>query len=71
MYNGFYIDAIKSAGGGPFSHGGKGLDNIPNFKTLGEIKDSGPAPGGKGHEFVNAETLGERKDSGPAPGQGH
>lgn len=49
----------------------KGLDGFFNGLSIMGIKNSGPSPGGEGHNYVNAQTLGGIKNSVPSPGAGH
>ncbi|KAL5707096.1 hypothetical protein ACHQM5_025186 [Ranunculus cassubicifolius] len=52
----------------------KGIDSffgVFNGLSIMGIKNSGPSPGGEGHNNVEAQTLGGIKNSGPSPGGGH
>lgn len=61
------IETGNSASGGAVQ-----VVGFVDWLGLGAIKDSGPSPGGKGHEFTNSNTLGGIKDSGPSSGgEGH
>ncbi|KAA8528488.1 hypothetical protein F0562_035843 [Nyssa sinensis] len=48
----------------------KAMANILVRLYIEAIKNEGPSPGGKGHEFTNAHTL-MTKNCGPSPGAGH